>query len=145
MTDLAEELIASEEGHARSAYLDSRGFWTIGIGCCVDARVKGTGLCDAAIDAQFEHDRSNANSVCARIPNFGGLDEVRQAALVSIAFQLGDQILGWHGFMTAMAGNDRKAAAAALLESEWARIETPHRAERECSMLETGLWMEKLG
>lgn len=146
MTDLAEQLIGEEEGRVRTAYPDSSEshFLTIGIGCCVDKRVKGTGLCDAAIDAQFAHDRGNADAVCARIPNFTALNAVQQAALVSVAFQLGDQILGWKAFMAAMLASDAKAAATALRDSEWARTETPHRADRETSMLETGTWMEHI-
>jgi GH24 family phage-related lysozyme (muramidase) len=143
MTDLAEQLVAEEEGRKRTAYPDSRGFLTIGIGCCVDPKVIGTGLCDAAIDAQFAHDRATADSVCARIPGFASLNEVQQAALVSIAFQLDAQILGWAHFMAAMCETppNVKAAAAALLDSEWARRQTPQRATRECEMLETGVWV----
>jgi GH24 family phage-related lysozyme (muramidase) len=142
-TDRAEQLIAEEEGRARCAYLDSRGFWSIGIGCCVDTRIKGTGLCDAAIDAQFAHDRAAADAVCARIPNFGGLNDVQKAALVSVAYQLGDQILGWKNFMAAMSAGNITEAAAALLDSEWARTETTHRADRETTMLATGNWVDK--
>lgn len=142
MTDLAEQLIGEEEGRVRTSYKDSRGFDTIAIGCLVDKRVRGAGLCDAAIDAQFAHDRASADAICARIPNFEDLGDVQKAALTSVAFQLGDQVLGWKNFMAAMERRDLASAAAALRDSEWARTETPQRAERETSMLESGNWVE---
>jgi len=145
MKDLTEQLIAEEEGLRRCAYTDSRGYLTIGIGCCVDTRVPGTGLCDAAIDAQFAHDRAEADAVCQRIPNFAKLNANQQAALTSVAFQLGGQILGWKNFMLAMGIEDWHAASNELLDSEWARKQTPHRAEREAAMLSTGEWVEKIG
>lgn len=138
---LTLQLIAEEEGRKRCVYLDSRGFSTIGIGCLVDPRMPGAGLCDAAIDAQFAHDRIAADTVCARIPQFETLNEVQQASLTSIAFQLGNQILGWKHFMAAMSAHDLSAAAVALMDSEWARQQTPHRALRETRMLETGQWI----
>ena len=139
--DLTEQLIGEEEGRDRCSYKDSRGFDTIGIGALVDHRVRGAGLCDAAIDAQFAHDRASADAICARIPRFSTLNEVQKASLLSVAFQLGDQILGWKHFMAAMAAGDLPGAAAALLDSNWARKQTPKRANRETSMLETGVWV----
>lgn len=144
MTDLAAQLVGEEEGRERTVYRDSLGFESIGIGCCVDHRVRGAGLCDAAIDAQFAHDRANADAVCARIPGFAAINAVQQAALTSVAFQLGDQVLGWHDFMAAMSQTppDVKAAGAALRDSKWAKVQTPERADRECTMLESGAWVE---
>ena len=142
MVDLAEQLIGEEEGRERCAYKDSRGFDTIGIGCLVDKRMRGAGLCDAAIDAQFTHDRANADAICARIPNFRELNDVQKASLTSVAFQLGDQILGWKHFMAAMGAKNIRGAAAALLDSDWALKQTPERAQRETQMLSTGEWVE---
>lgn len=144
MTDLAETLIGEEEGRERTGYPDSLGYESIGIGCCIDKRVRGAGLCDAAIDAQFTHDRANADAVCERIPNFRALNPVQSAALTSVAFQLGDQVLGWKDFMAAMRETppNVRAAGAALRDSKWAKVQTPERADRECTMLETGAWVE---
>ena len=140
--DLTEQLIEEEEGRTPWAIVDSRGYLTVGIGACIDHKVKGAGLCDAAIDAQFKFDRATADAVCARIPNFDKCNDVQKAALTSVAYQLGDQVLGWKHFMAAMqAGPDFAAAAAALRDSDWARDETPLRAERETKMLETGEWV----
>lgn len=142
-SDPTEQLLREEEGYERCVYPDSRGFQTIGIGACVDSRIRGAGLCDAAIQAQYQHDVATASSTAARIPNYGTLNEVQQAALKSICFQLGDQILGWTNFMTAMLNNDVGAAANALMDSKWATKETPERAQRETLMLSGGMWVPK--
>lgn len=141
MADLTEQLIGEEEGRERCVYTDSRGFSTIGIGCLVDKRIAGSGLCDAAIDAQFAHDSLTARSTAARIPNFSSLNEVQQAALISVCFQLGAQVLGWKNFISGMTSSDWQSAANALMDSTWAKEETPKRAQRETQMLATGEWV----
>lgn len=139
--DLVEQLIAEEEGRVRTAYPDSQGFLTIGIGSLVDKRVAGAGLCDAAIDAQFAHDSAAARHLASLFPAWSEHNAVRQAVLVSMCFQMGDGPLGWKHFAAALAIKDYAAAAAAGLDSEWARVQTPQRAEREMKMLSTGLWV----
>lgn len=140
MTDLAETLIEQQEGREAHVYKDSRNLWSIGIGCLVDPSVPGAGLCDAAIEVQFAHDSAWARTVAAEFPHFADMNEVRQAVLISMAFQLGSKPLHWPNFMAALNAQDFKAAAAAGLDSDWARTQTPKRAELEMLMLSTGGW-----
>lgn len=141
--DLTQQLITEEEGRSPCAYPDSRGFLTIAIGCPVDRRLRWAGLCDAAIDAQFAHDVAGAASTAASIPNFDALNDVQQAALKSVCFQLGAQVLDWKDFISGMTAKDWGAAAAALMESRWAREQTPRRAARETQMIQSGTWLPK--
>ena len=141
--NLAERLISEEEGRSPYVYPDNEGLSTIGIGCCVDKKVPGAGLCDAAMDAQFEHDSAEARTQAARFPHFSELNEVRQAVLISMAFQLGTKPLHWPQFMAALEARDYIKAASAGRDSDWWRIQTHTRAEREMRMLETGQWQEK--
>lgn len=141
---LAEKLIGEEEGREPCAYPDTEGFLTIGIGALVDRRQPGAGLCDAAIDAQFAHDSAEARATAARFPHYSDLNEVRQAVLISMAFQLGSKPLHWPQFMAALEARDPKKAAAAGRDTDWWRVQTHTRAEREMRMLETGEWVEKL-
>lgn len=143
MSDLAEALIAEEEGRSRTVYLDNLGFKSIGIGALVDPKVPGCGLCDAAIDAQFAHDSAQARMLATKFPHYAELSEIRQAVLVSMAFQLGSKPLHWPDFMAALAARDYPKAAAAGRDSDWRRIQTPVRAERAMQMLETNLWQDK--
>ena len=143
MTDLAELLVGEEEGRDPCTYKDTRGYDTIGIGCLVDHRIQGAGLCDAAISVQFAHDSLVARGVAAGWPHFNELSDVRKAVYISMAFQLGNKPRGWPQFMGGLANRDYIAAALAGLDSEWARIQTPKRAAREMTMLRTNSWIPK--
>jgi lysozyme len=141
VSDLTEQLIAEEEGRLPYAYQDSRGLWTIGIGCLVDHSVAGAGLCDAAIDAQFAHDSALAVKEATALAGFDACNDVQRAVLVSMCFQLGN-LAEWPKFKAALAAGDFKGAAAEGLNSMWAR-QTPKRAQREMAMLESGQWQEQ--
>ena len=135
--DLAHQLVSEEEGRIAHVYKDSEGFWTIGVGCLVDAR-KGGGLCDEAIDVQLEHDMALARRRAAALVGFDSCNDVRQAVLVSMCFQLGD-LAGWPYFRSALERGEYAAAAAHGLDSLWAK-QTPIRAQRQMNMLSTGIW-----
>lgn len=140
---LDEQLIGEEEGRVAHVYPDSRGLLTIGIGCLVDPKIPGAGLCEAAIDAQFAHDSRTARDIAWQFPHFAELNEVRQAVLISMAFQLGNKPLHWTDFMNALTTRNYVAAAGAGRDSDWWRTQTPKRAEREMSMLALGSWVAK--
>lgn len=141
MTDLAEQLIGEEEGRDPCVFPDSRGYQTIAIGCLVDRRFKGAGLCDAAITAQFAHDSMTARAIAGGWPKFTTMSDIRQAVCISMAFQLSNKPRGWPQFMAALAMSDYVAAAVAGLDTEWANTQTPKRAKREMDMLRTNLWI----
>lgn len=143
MSNLAQALIAEEEGRDPCVYRDSMGLLTIGIGCLVDKSQLGAGLCEAAIDAQFEHDSASARAIAARFPHYAELDPVRQAVLISMAFQLGTKPLHWPNFMAALEARDYAKAAQEGRDSDWWRVQTHNRAEREMKMLSTGEWVNR--
>jgi GH24 family phage-related lysozyme (muramidase) len=143
MTDLAEALIGEEEGRVRHVYPDSRGLLTIGIGCLVDPKIPGAGLCDSAIDAQFAHDSLEARTLAARFPHYSELSDVRKAVLVSMCFQMGSGPLHWPDFMAALEAKNYTAAAGAGRDSDWWREQTPKRAERAMQMLHLNTWVAK--
>jgi len=141
--DLAEQLISEEEGRNSHVYPDNEGFSTVGVGACIDARVPGAGLCDAAIEAQLASDMQSARVDASEFPHFAELNDVRQAVLISMAFQMGSKPLHWPDFMSALQQKDYAAAATAGRDSDWWRRETHKRAEREMQMLESGNWVAK--
>lgn len=143
MSTISEILLDEEEGRSRTVYQDTRGFWTISRGCLVDSRVPGAGLCGAAMAAQDAHDSASAIAIAEQFPHFDELNEVRQAVLISMGFQLGSKPLHWPNFMAALEKRDYVAAQAAGLDSDWARDQTPRRAKREMQMLLTGIWVGK--
>lgn len=138
MPDLVLTLITEEEGVSAHAYKDTLGLLTIGIGCLVDASVRCDGLCNEAINAQFEHDSADARRWAAALPGFAACNDVRRAVLVSMCFQLGD-LHDWPHFKAALGAGDFNAAADAGLASLWAS-QTPERAQRAMNMLRTGAW-----
>ncbi len=143
--DPAEQLIGEEEGRSRTVYRDTsaRHLATIGIGCLVDPSVPGCGLCDEAISAQFAHDSAGAFAIAQRYPNFSTCNPIRQAVLVSMSFQMGTKPQSWPNFMQALTDEDYDVAAAAGLDSDWAKTQTPTRAAREMQMLKSGVWVAK--
>lgn len=140
MTDLATKLVSEEEGRERTVYPDNLTFDTIGVGCCVDKRVPGAGLCDAAIDVQLAFDLSRACRQAAAIPGYADCNDVRQAVLVSMCFQLGD-LRDWPKFRAAIFAKGYETASAEGLNSAWAQ-QTPKRAKRQMAMMRSGVWQE---
>lgn len=143
MTDLAQALIEEQEGLRLFAYKDTRGLWTIGYGHRLADQTRDyTGFVWTAEQAEFSltQDMTTAREIAAIFPHFGELNDVRQAVLISMAFQMGTGPIHWPVFMAALTASDFNAAADAGLDSEWAKIQTPVRANLEMSMLRTGQW-----
>ena len=140
MTDLAQSLIEQQEGLRLTAYKDSLGLWTVGYGHELDNSRDWSGYSISQFQAQMllEADIAIAKRVASMFPHFAELNEVRQAALISMAFQLGRKPLLWPEFMDQLQAKNYDEAAIAGLDSVWARDETPDRARLEMTMLQTG-------
>jgi lysozyme len=142
MTSPAAQLIEEEEGRVKHAYQDQFGFWTIGVGHLIDGR-KGGFIADAIIDQLLSDDIVEKTAFLGENAVYRALGAYRQAALVSMAFQLGEAgINEFHTMWSKLAQRDYAGAAAAALDSAWAR-ETPARAWREAKMLELDTWVSK--
>jgi lysozyme len=139
--DLAEALVAESEGLRLTAYQDTRGLWSVGYGHLLDQAYDWTGHTITAeeADAILSQDMTWARSIAREFPNYGNMNDVRQAVLVSMAFQLGEKPLHWPNFVAALSAEDYDAAATAGLDTLWHK-QTPARAEREMTMLRTGNW-----
>ena len=126
---LRDDLIA-EEGRKPSAYQDSLGFWTIGVGHLIDDR-KGGSLPDAIIDALLDHDIAEHRAQVAReLPWVMSRSQACQDALTNMCFQLGlGGLLGFKSMLAALQAGDYDGAKAHALDSTWAR-QTPNRAAR---------------
>jgi lysozyme len=139
--NLSQELIAKWEGLRLTAYKDSLGLWTVGYGHLLEPQSKDwtdyTITIDDA-DNLLAQDMHSAVDVANQFPYFDSMNDVRQAVLISMAFQLGSQPLHWPVFMAALGVEDYAAAAAAGLDSLWAR-QTPSRAREEMNLLSTGV------
>lgn len=133
---LREQLLR-DEGCRLKPYRDSAGKLTIGIGRNLD----DTGLSLAEAESLLDADITRASAqVYARIPWAIRLDEVRRAALVNMAFNLGvEGLLGFTRALAAMEKGDWGRAAHEMLSSAW-HDQVGMRAERLALQIETGEW-----
>lgn len=133
------ELIIKHEGRVGHAYQDSLGFWTIGVGHLVDQR-KGGKLPDEIIDALLDYDiDTHRNELFMQLPWVIGMDDVRQAAMIDMYFQLRGNLLGFKEALRFIQARAWSAAADALLDSKWAE-QTPNRAKEVAEMIRSGKW-----
>lgn len=135
-----KDQLIREEGKRRSAYQDTLGYWTIGVGRLIDER-KGGGLSDAEIDLLLTNDiAAKTAELEAALPWFGRLSEQRQAVLIQMAFQMGTAgLLKFTETVGAIRDERWAHAAACMQDSLWAK-QTPERAKRLARQIETGDW-----
>jgi lysozyme len=136
-----QKLLILEEGYKEKPYRCTQGYLTIGVGHNLDA----SGLCEAAIIAQLEHDIEVAKQGAMRIAPgwFEKLDRVRQEVLILMVFQLGER--GASKFVNTLAdikAGNYKSAADRIRRSTWAG-QTPMRVARLCNLLESGKYERK--
>lgn len=118
-------------------YRDSEGLLTIGYGRCIER----VGISMIESDQLLDHDIARATSDCVRsFPWFMELDEVRQAVIVSMVFNLG--LDGFKKFRRTISHIERSEwgeAAEEMLDSRWAR-QVGRRATELSDMMRTGQW-----
>lgn len=127
-----------DEGVRRSAYQDSVGLWTIGVGRLIDAK-KGAGLSDDEINYLLLNDVAKVRAeLDAAIPWWKTLDPVRQRCLLNMAFNLGvSGLLGFTNTLAAVKAHDWNRAAAGMIASKWSS-QVGARAVRLAQMMKTG-------
>lgn len=135
--------LGREEGRVPTAYQDSLGYWTIGVGRLIDAR-RGGRLSEAEIDFLLANDIraciADLQDSPALQPAWARCHDnaARVVALVSMRFQLGlSGLAAFRRMLQCLAAGDFASAAGHALDSRWAR-QTPARAQRIATMLETG-------
>ena len=138
MPPLIESLLIRDEGFRRSAYHDSLGYLTIGIGKLIDARKGGGITFDEALYLLRNEIAGKETDLRSHLPWYAALDEVRQAVLLSMAFQLGVMgVLGFRNTLRAVEEGRYDDAAEGMLGSRWSQ-QTPLRAHRLASAMRTG-------
>jgi len=125
-----------DEGWRESAYEDSLGFLTIGYGFLIDAR-KGGALPRAIGDAWLEHAaQARWSALLAELPWLETQPEAVQRALANMAYQLGcGGVMRFRKMLAALERGDRQKAADEALDSTWARVQTPNRAQRVAALI----------
>ena len=141
---MKQELIRQlkgDEGTRSTVYLDSLGYWTIGVGRLVDSRKTSVGLRQNEIDLMLQNDVDDRiNALMKALPWFQNLDDARQGVLLNMAFQLGVAgLLAFKNTLALIEKGDYQGAAAAMLDSKWAQ-QTFNRAKRLADQMKTGVW-----
>lgn len=147
-SELRQDLIR-DEGMRQTAYKDSVGLWTIGVGHLIDDGNTPPRIMKLTIPevyAFLEADVADAEERCRELfPDWGLIDTVRQDALINMSFNLGNRLAGFKKFITKvntaaisiLPESAWWAAGREMMDSKWAQ-QVGQRAVRLRAMIETG-------
>jgi len=137
------ELLKRHEGVKTYAYRDHLGHITVGVGRCLEEGV-GLGLSDDEIDYLLNNDIDRCrDELTSEYTWFGGLDSVRQEALINLSFNIGQTRL--RSFVKALGHTetgDYESAADEFYDSRWAS-QVGDRALEVCQMIRSGEYQER--
>lgn len=120
MDDLTARLI-KHEGMEQSVYKDSLGYYTIGAGHMIDARLGGK-LSISICMAILAEDIAEARAELSLQSFYRYQSTVRQDAIVELCFAMGlGKLLHFVEMIAALKVKDYARAADELLDSEWSR------------------------
>ena len=139
-TERLRKQLKRDEGVRESAYQDSEGYWTIGVGHLIDP-AKGGKLSRGEIEYILSNDIDRA---VYRLDHeydwYSDLNDVRQEVVVNMVFNLG--IKGFGRFVNtidAIVRGDWLDASREMLDSKWAS-QVGERAIRLAHAMRTGQW-----
>jgi len=132
------KILLRQESVALKPYKDKMGHLTIGVGRNLDQR----GIDESEALLMLDNDITSIwHALTAKFTFFGSLDDARQHALISAAFNLGVDGLGRFTKMVAAIESQNYAAAAdEILDSDWAK-QAPSRAKECAEMMRNGSYV----
>lgn len=142
---LLERMFIYEEGFKTKRYLCSKGYPTIGIGHKLkkDESFFITITKDKAIEL-FKKDVISARKSANKYSWFKNLNEPRQAIIISMIFQMGaKEFAEFKKTIRYIELEQYNSAANEMLDSKWAKVDTPHRALRHSKQFMTGGWNQE--
>ena len=138
--DQFTQIIIGHEGKEKSAYQDSLGFWTIGIGRLIDAR-KNAGLSDDEMVYLLNNDLEQCEIELSHFDFWTPLDRIRQDVIVELCFNIGlHGVLEFKQMIASLQSKDYAAAAMHLLNSTWAKQVKVGRADNMAARLKDGVY-----
>lgn len=131
--DIREQLI-EHEGYKTTAYKDTLGHWTVGVGHNLSKP-----LSDRAIRVILDDDLNDAKQDLDKIfPDWPSLTWPRQNVLIDMMFNLGlPRYQTFVNFWAAMNEEDYERAADEMIASRWAR-QVGQRAYKLSNMMRGG-------
>ena len=135
MNDKLRALLIKHEGKKNLPYLDTIGKTTIGIG----RNLTDKGLSDDEVNYLFMNDVGEAIlGLMKVIPDFTGMSENRQNALVDMCFNMGiTRFLKFKNMIAAIKAGDWTKAANEMRNSAWAN-QLPGRVSELAELVEKG-------
>lgn len=134
--DKLKTLLRLNEGVRTTPYKCSEGFWTVGVGHNLDVKP----LSMEAVEQILDDDLKDCIKEVTKLGVWEGLDEVRQAVLIDMCFNLGFVgLCKFKKMFAAMVLEDYDEAAKEMLNSRWAR-QVGDRAFRLERMMARGEW-----
>jgi lysozyme len=114
------EHLKNQEGYETCVYQDSLGYWTIGIGFCVDKRVAGAGLLPEEINYILNNRINIIDKELRHYKWYKDLNTVRREAMIRMAFNLGvSGLLSFKRMIAALKKQDWSKAAFEARDSKW--------------------------
>jgi lysozyme len=133
-----EASLISSEGKEPFAYQDSLGYWTIGIGCCIDKR-KGEPLTLDEMLYLMRNRMQRRRDALSNYDWFKKLDQTRQGVLVEMAFNLGvGGVLNFKKMIAAIQNQDWDNAVEEMKDSLWATQIQKSRMDSLCYRMLNG-------
>jgi lysozyme len=137
------DLIRKNEGLQLTPYKCPTGHWSIGYGHNLEARGEKVpeSITLEKAESFLKTDLQECQVNCGlRIPDFKGYDEVRQAVLLDMCYNMGiEGLCQFHHMLSAMHVRHWIDAAAELLDSPYAS-QVGKRAKCNARMLIDGQW-----
>jgi lysozyme len=144
ITCLKDQLVRDEGVRSRK-YLDSRGFWTIGVGHNLDANPLSFDISEGITFAQasqilYDDIARVTTQLFSDVPWLRDLDIVRQGVFGNMGFNMGaGGVLEFHHDLADTRAGNYVQAAADMKASEW-YTQVGARAQRLCQQMISGVW-----
>jgi lysozyme len=133
-----KSLLKLHEGLKLKPYLDTRGYLSIGYGRCLDTRGLSADEAEYLLDNDI---KDFTDKVHGLLPWTLGLDEVRHAVVVNLAYNLGMAgLLTFQKMLAALEAGQWDTAAEELLDSAYHQ-QVGGRAVQLARMLKEGTWL----
>lgn len=128
--------IRIHEGLRLKPYLCPAGKLTIGYG----RNLEEHGIAVDEAETMLFNDLSAFYHAAFRVvPGFADLGDVRQNACIEMLYQIGEAgVRKFARFLAAIEAQDFERAAAEMLDSKWARSDSPARASRLAEQMRSG-------
>ncbi len=151
ISDNLIKLLVEHEGYKGVGYDDATGEQvhapvgnlTVGIGFNLEAGGLSLSECKTILAMRLS---SIINELTNSLSFFGSLDEIRQAALIDLAYNMGvNGLLKFRnadktGFLDLLSNHNYVEAAVDLSNTKWASQVQAARVDDICSMITTGVW-----